>query len=72
VWPRRQELCKADINRFVEGIFGELADLFLRDAVARADRIFRKTLFEAALSKRKSARISRYVFPDRIFQGVTS
>jgi pimeloyl-ACP methyl ester carboxylesterase len=44
----RQELSKADIGGFVEGIFGESAEPFLRHAVARADGLFRKTLFEAA------------------------
>ena len=44
----RQELSQADIDAFVEGIFGESAEAFLRDAVARADGRFRKRLFEAA------------------------
>ncbi len=43
-----QELSKADIDAFVEGIFGESAEPFLPDAVARADGRFRKRLFEAA------------------------
>jgi pimeloyl-ACP methyl ester carboxylesterase len=42
------ELSKADIDAFVEGIFGESAEPFLRDAVARSDGRFRKRLFEAA------------------------
>jgi pimeloyl-ACP methyl ester carboxylesterase len=44
----RQELSKADMDGFVEGIFGESAEAFLHQAVARADGLFRKTLFEAA------------------------
>jgi pimeloyl-ACP methyl ester carboxylesterase len=41
-------LSEADIDAFVEGIFGESAEPFLRDAVARSDGRFRKRLFEAA------------------------
>jgi pimeloyl-ACP methyl ester carboxylesterase len=44
----KQELSKADIDAFVEGIFGGSAEAFLRHAVARADGRFRKRLFEAA------------------------
>ena len=46
----KQELSNADIDAFVEGIFGESAEAFpfLRHAVARADGRFRKRLFEAA------------------------
>ena len=44
----KQELSKADIDAFVEGIFGESAEAFLRRAVTRADARFRKRLFEAA------------------------
>jgi pimeloyl-ACP methyl ester carboxylesterase len=44
----QQELSEADIDAFVEGIFGESAEPFLRDAVARSDGRFRKRLFEAA------------------------
>jgi pimeloyl-ACP methyl ester carboxylesterase len=44
----KQELSKADIDAFVEGIFGDSAEAFLRQAVERADGRFRKRLFEAA------------------------
>jgi pimeloyl-ACP methyl ester carboxylesterase len=44
----QQQLSEADIDAFVEGIFDESAEPFLRDAVARADGSFRKRLFEAA------------------------
>jgi pimeloyl-ACP methyl ester carboxylesterase len=44
----KEELSKADIDAFVEGIFSESAEAFLRDAVARTDGRFRKRLFEAA------------------------
>jgi pimeloyl-ACP methyl ester carboxylesterase len=44
----RQELPKSDGDAFVEGIFGESPEPFLRHAVARADSCFRKRLFEAA------------------------
>ena len=46
----RQELSKGDVDGFVEGIFGESAEPFLRHAVARTDGLFRTTLFEAAHS----------------------
>jgi pimeloyl-ACP methyl ester carboxylesterase len=44
----QKELSEADIDAFVEGIFGESAEPFLRDAVARSDGRFRDRLFEAA------------------------
>jgi len=44
----RQDLSDADIDAFVEAIFGASAEPFLRDAVARADGRFRQRLFEAA------------------------
>ena len=44
----KQVLSEADIAAFVDSIFGESAEAFLRDAVARADGRFRKRLFEAA------------------------
>jgi pimeloyl-ACP methyl ester carboxylesterase len=44
----KEELSKADIDAFVESIFGESAEAFLRHAVALADGRFRKRLFEAA------------------------
>jgi pimeloyl-ACP methyl ester carboxylesterase len=44
----KQDLSDTDIDGFVEAIFGESAEPFLRDAVARADGRFRKRLFEAA------------------------
>jgi len=44
----KQDLSEADIEAFVQAIFGESAEPFLRDAVARADGRFRKRLFEAA------------------------
>lgn len=43
----REHLSAADIDGFVEAIFGASAEPFLRDAVARADGRFRKRLFEA-------------------------
>lgn len=43
-----KEWSEADIDAFVKGIFGESAEAFLRDAVARADGRFRKRHFEAA------------------------
>jgi pimeloyl-ACP methyl ester carboxylesterase len=43
----KQDLSDADIDGFVQAIFGESAEPFLRDAVARADGRFRKRLFEA-------------------------
>ncbi|MFM0501476.1 alpha/beta fold hydrolase [Paraburkholderia caffeinilytica] len=44
----REHLSGAEIDGFVEAIFGVSAEPFLRDAVARADGRFRKRLFEAA------------------------
>ena len=44
----KQELFEADIDAFVERIFGESAEAFFLHAVARADGRFRKRLFEAA------------------------
>jgi pimeloyl-ACP methyl ester carboxylesterase len=44
----QRELSEADIDAFVQGIFGESAEPFLRDAVARSDGRFRERLFEAA------------------------
>ncbi len=44
----KQTLSEAEINAFVTGIFGDSAEPFLRDAVARADNRFRQRLFEAA------------------------
>jgi pimeloyl-ACP methyl ester carboxylesterase len=44
----KQELSEVEVDAFVRGIFGESAEAFLRDAVARADGRFRKTLFDAA------------------------
>jgi hypothetical protein len=44
----KQDLSEADIEAFVQAIFGVSAEPFLRDAVARADGRFRKRLFEAA------------------------
>ena len=44
----KQDLSEADIEAFVQPIFGVSAEPFLRDAVARADGRFRKRLFEAA------------------------
>jgi hypothetical protein len=43
-----QELSKACIDTFVEGIFGESAEAFLRHAGARTDGRFRKRRFETA------------------------
>jgi pimeloyl-ACP methyl ester carboxylesterase len=43
----REHLSAAEIDGFVEAIFGASAEPFLRDAVARADGRFRKRLFEA-------------------------
>jgi pimeloyl-ACP methyl ester carboxylesterase len=44
----RQDLSEADIDAFVEAIFGESLEPFLRDAVVRADGRFRKRIFEAS------------------------
>lgn len=44
----REWLSEAEIDAFVQGVIGESAEPFLRDAVARADGRFRKVLFEAA------------------------
>ena len=44
----KQDLCDAEIDAFVQAIFGRSAEPFLREAVARADGRFRKRLFEAA------------------------
>ena len=43
-----RQCIEAEIDAFAEGIFGESAEAFLRDAVARTDGRFRKRLFEAA------------------------
>ena len=43
----KQDLSEADVEAFVQAIFGESGEPFLRDAVARADGQFRKRLFEA-------------------------
>jgi pimeloyl-ACP methyl ester carboxylesterase len=44
----RRDLSDADIDGFIQGIFGESAEPFLRDAVARTDGRFRQRLFAAA------------------------
>jgi len=44
----QQDLSQTDIDGFVQAIFGDSAEPFMRDAVARADGRFRKRLFEAA------------------------
>jgi pimeloyl-ACP methyl ester carboxylesterase len=44
----KQDLSEADIEGFVQAIFGDSAEPFLRETVARADGRFRKRLFEAA------------------------
>ena len=44
----KQEWSRSDIDAFVEGIFGESAEAFLRLAVTRADGRFRQRVFEAA------------------------
>ena len=44
----KQDLSEADIEAFLQAIFGKSAEPFLHDAVARADGRFRKRLFEAA------------------------
>jgi pimeloyl-ACP methyl ester carboxylesterase len=43
----REQLSQADINGFIDAIFGESAESFLYDAVARTDGRFRARLFEA-------------------------
>lgn len=43
----KQDLSGAEIDGYVRGIFGNSAEPFLRDAVARTDGRFRKQLFEA-------------------------
>jgi pimeloyl-ACP methyl ester carboxylesterase len=47
----KEELSKAEIDAFVEGIFGESAEAFFRDAVARTDRRFRKRLLESSRAR---------------------
>jgi pimeloyl-ACP methyl ester carboxylesterase len=44
----KETLSEADIDGFLQGIFGASAEPFLHDCVARADGRFRKRLFEAA------------------------
>jgi pimeloyl-ACP methyl ester carboxylesterase len=44
----RQDLSEADIDAFVQAIFGESVEPFLRDAVVRADGRSRKRIFEAS------------------------
>jgi pimeloyl-ACP methyl ester carboxylesterase len=44
----KQDLSEDDIEAFVQAIFGDSAEPFLREAVVRADGRFRKRLFEAA------------------------
>jgi pimeloyl-ACP methyl ester carboxylesterase len=44
----KQELSEADIEGIVRAIFGEWAEPFFHDAVARADGRFRRRVFEAA------------------------
>jgi pimeloyl-ACP methyl ester carboxylesterase len=44
----KQDLSEVEIEAFVQAIFGESAEPFLRDAVARADGRCRKRVFEAA------------------------
>jgi pimeloyl-ACP methyl ester carboxylesterase len=44
----RETLSEADIETFLQAIFGASAEPFLRDAMARTDARFRKRLFEAA------------------------
>jgi pimeloyl-ACP methyl ester carboxylesterase len=46
----RQDLSQADVDGFVEAIFGDSSEPFLGQAVARADGRFRKRLFEAVLA----------------------
>jgi pimeloyl-ACP methyl ester carboxylesterase len=44
----RQDLSEAEIDEFAGAIFGQPVPPFLRDAVARADGLARKTMFEAS------------------------
>jgi pimeloyl-ACP methyl ester carboxylesterase len=44
----KEHVSEADIESFVQAIFGTSAEPFLRNAVARTDGRFRKRLFEAA------------------------
>jgi pimeloyl-ACP methyl ester carboxylesterase len=44
----KQDLSESEIEAFVQAIFGESAEPFLREAVRRADGRFRKRVFEAA------------------------
>ncbi|WP_394832981.1 alpha/beta fold hydrolase [Pendulispora rubella] len=44
----KQDVSNTEIESFIHAIFGDGAEPFLRDAVARADGRFRKRLFEAA------------------------
>ena len=44
----KQDLSDAEIDAFVQRMFGDSAEPFLRNAVARSDGRFRKRLFEAA------------------------
>jgi pimeloyl-ACP methyl ester carboxylesterase len=46
--PGRQDWSEADINGFVQAIYGGSAEPFLRAAAARADGRFRKRVFEAS------------------------
>ncbi len=43
----KDDLSQAEIDAFVHGVFGDSAEPFMFDAVARTDRRFRKRLFEA-------------------------
>jgi pimeloyl-ACP methyl ester carboxylesterase len=45
---RQQDLSESDIDDFAGAIFGKPVEPFLRDAVARADGLARKTIFEAS------------------------
>jgi pimeloyl-ACP methyl ester carboxylesterase len=44
----KQDISEAEIETFVQDIFGDSSEPFFREAVARADGRFRKRLFEAA------------------------
>ncbi|MDB5519218.1 MAG: alpha/beta hydrolase fold family protein [Tardiphaga sp.] len=44
----KQDLSPAEIEAFVQAIFGDGAEPFLRDAMARTDGRFRKRVFEAS------------------------